>query len=66
MRRHYTTTICFFLSVTIFLQGRFYFGEMLPEEECNEEISAMHASLAEVAAAKARMFVNKPDGSSGP
>jgi len=23
----------------------------------------MHASLAEVAAAKARMFVNKPDGS---
>ncbi|KAG0614858.1 hypothetical protein M758_6G209300 [Ceratodon purpureus] len=43
--------------------GKFYFGEMLPEEEeCNENISAMHASLAEVAAAKAKMFVNKPDG----
>ncbi|XP_024394868.1 protein TIC 100 [Physcomitrium patens] len=43
--------------------GKFYFGEMLPdEEECDDKLSAMHASLAEVAAAKARMFVNKPDG----
>jgi hypothetical protein len=48
MRRHYTTTICFFLSVTIFLQGRFYFGEMLPEEECNEEISAVSLKLIDV------------------
>lgn len=43
--------------------GRFYFGEMDSDTgECTAEISAMHASLAEVAAAKARMFVNKPDG----
>eukprot|EP00250_Pteridium_aquilinum_P015613 c22673_g4_i2 orf=824-3472(-) len=43
--------------------GKFYFGELLPDpEECNVEMSGFHASLAEVAAAKARMFVNKPDG----
>ncbi|XP_027341047.1 protein TIC 100 [Abrus precatorius] len=45
------------------IYGRFYFGEVVEEdEECDEEISAMHAGIAEVAAAKARMFVNKPDG----
>jgi hypothetical protein len=45
------------------LQGKFYFGELLPTvEECDHNTSAMHAGLAEVAAAKARMFVNKPDG----
>lgn len=43
--------------------GKFYFGELLSNpQECTAEISAMHAGLAEVAAAKARMFVNKPDG----
>ncbi|XP_057796109.1 protein TIC 100 [Salvia miltiorrhiza] len=43
--------------------GRFYFGELLHEEHgCDEEISALHSGIAEVAAAKARMFVNKPDG----
>lgn len=43
--------------------GKFYFGEPLSNpRECTAEISAMHAGLAEVAAAKARMFVNKPDG----
>lgn len=45
------------------LWGKFYFGELLPDaEECNVELSALHASLGEVAAAKARMFANKPDG----
>ncbi|KAK7402078.1 hypothetical protein VNO78_14057 [Psophocarpus tetragonolobus] len=45
------------------IYGRFYFGELLDElEGCDDEISAMHAGIAEVAAAKARMFVNKPDG----
>ncbi|ESW22100.1 hypothetical protein PHAVU_005G127300 [Phaseolus vulgaris] len=45
------------------LHGRFYFGEYVNEfEGCDEEISAMHAGIAEVAAAKARMFINKPDG----
>ncbi|PPD88430.1 hypothetical protein GOBAR_DD14640 [Gossypium barbadense] len=43
--------------------GRFYFGELLEDlDGCDENISAMHAGIAEVAAAKARMFVNKPDG----
>ncbi|XP_047317096.1 protein TIC 100 [Impatiens glandulifera] len=43
--------------------GRFYFGEFLEDPDgCDENISAMHAGIAEVAAAKARMFVNKPDG----
>ncbi|XP_022957766.1 protein TIC 100 isoform X1 [Cucurbita moschata] len=43
--------------------GRFYFGELLYDSTgCDEDTSALHASLAEVAAAKARMFVNKPDG----
>ncbi|KAJ8568443.1 hypothetical protein K7X08_027976 [Anisodus acutangulus] len=46
------------------IYGRFYFGEHLGEGTygCDAEISAMHAGIAEVAAAKARMFVNKPDG----
>ncbi|PPS02921.1 hypothetical protein GOBAR_AA17740 [Gossypium barbadense] len=44
-------------------EGRFYFGELLDDlDGCDENISAMHAGIAEVAAAKARMFVNKPDG----
>ncbi|MCD7470317.1 hypothetical protein HAX54_010051 [Datura stramonium] len=43
--------------------GRFYFGELLGDTHgCDAEISAMHAGIAEVAAAKARMFINKPDG----
>ncbi|XP_028776973.1 protein TIC 100, partial [Neltuma alba] len=43
--------------------GRFYFGEMLDDSEgCDDETSALHGGIAEVAAAKARMFVNKPDG----
>ncbi|KAH9328224.1 hypothetical protein KI387_000332, partial [Taxus chinensis] len=43
--------------------GKFYFGELESDpSDCTADISAMHASLAEVAAAKARMFVNKPDG----
>lgn len=43
--------------------GKFYFGELLPDpDECTAEYSALHAGLAEVAAAKARMFANKPDG----
>ncbi|KAL3530429.1 hypothetical protein ACH5RR_009751 [Cinchona calisaya] len=46
---------------TIF--GRFYFGDLLEGTYgCDANISAMHAGIAEVAAAKARMFVNKPDG----
>ncbi|PSR95488.1 Protein TIC like [Actinidia chinensis var. chinensis] len=45
------------------LFGRFYFGELLNDPAgCDEDVSAMHAGIAEVAAAKARMFVNKPDG----
>ncbi|KAH7292956.1 hypothetical protein KP509_28G005300 [Ceratopteris richardii] len=43
--------------------GKFYFGELLPDpEECSADYSSIHAGLAEVAAAKARMFANKPDG----
>lgn len=43
--------------------GKFYFGELLPDtEECTAEMSAFHSSLADVAAAKAKMFINKPDG----
>ncbi|XP_017983535.1 PREDICTED: protein TIC 100 [Theobroma cacao] len=45
------------------IYGRFYFGDLLEDANgCDENISAMHAGIAEVAAAKARMFVNKPDG----
>ncbi|XP_038992811.1 LOW QUALITY PROTEIN: protein TIC 100-like [Hibiscus syriacus] len=45
------------------IYGRFYFGELLQDSYgCDENTSAMHAGIAEVAAAKARMFVNKPDG----
>ncbi|XP_074312435.1 protein TIC 100 [Silene latifolia] len=43
--------------------GRFYFGELVEEAtDCDEKTSTLHAGIAEVAAAKARMFVNKPDG----
>ncbi|KAH6773063.1 MORN Occupation and Recognition repeat-containing protein [Perilla frutescens var. hirtella] len=43
--------------------GRFYFGELLEDPSgCDAEVSALHAGIAEVAAAKARMFINKPDG----
>ncbi|KAL8247240.1 hypothetical protein R6Q59_008456 [Mikania micrantha] len=43
--------------------GRFYFGEFLEEDHgCDVDVSALHSGIAEVAAAKARMFVNKPDG----
>lgn len=44
--------------------GRFYFGELVEEDigGCDEDTSMLHAGIAEVAAAKARMFVNKPDG----
>ncbi|KAK6776473.1 hypothetical protein RDI58_027474 [Solanum bulbocastanum] len=46
------------------IYGRFYFGEHVAGDTygCDAEISAMHAGIAEVAAAKARMFINKPDG----
>ncbi|GAV61792.1 MORN domain-containing protein, partial [Cephalotus follicularis] len=47
------------------IYGRFYFGELVDDDDdkhCNEDITAVHASIAEIAAAKARMFVNKPDG----
>ncbi|XAR60091.1 hypothetical protein NMG60_11033334 [Bertholletia excelsa] len=45
------------------IYGRFYFGELLQDPAgCDVEICALHSGLAEVAAAKARMFVNKPDG----
>eukprot|EP00268_Persea_americana_P017249 TRINITY_DN18298_c0_g1_i2.p1 TRINITY_DN18298_c0_g1~~TRINITY_DN18298_c0_g1_i2.p1 ORF type:complete len:895 (+),score=213.76 TRINITY_DN18298_c0_g1_i2:189-2687(+) len=45
------------------IYGRFYFGELLQDSSgCDADVSAMHAGIAEVAAAKARMFVNKPDG----
>lgn len=45
------------------IYGRFYFGELLEDSTgCDEDVSALHAGIAEVAAAKARMFVNKPDG----
>ncbi|KAK9123981.1 hypothetical protein Sjap_013583 [Stephania japonica] len=46
------------------IYGRFYFGELVDDDPsgCDEDTSALHAGIAEVAAAKARMFVNKPDG----
>eukprot|EP01018_Ginkgo_biloba_P038926 Gb_26206 [translate_table: standard] len=47
----------------IIIWGKFYFGEIMANHgECTNKIISMHASLVEVAAAKARMFVNKPDG----
>ncbi|EHA8588931.1 protein TIC [Cocos nucifera] len=46
-----------------FWKGRFYFGELLEDSMgCDSDASALHAGIAEVAAAKARMFINKPDG----
>ncbi|KAG0480705.1 hypothetical protein HPP92_011563 [Vanilla planifolia] len=43
--------------------GRFYFGQHLEDSSgCDSDVSALHAGIAEVAAAKARMFINKPDG----
>nr|XP_043631962.1 protein TIC 100 [Erigeron canadensis] len=43
--------------------GRFYFGQFLEEDHgCDVDTSALHSGIADVAAAKARMFVNKPDG----
>ncbi|KAK1409979.1 hypothetical protein QVD17_36510 [Tagetes erecta] len=43
--------------------GRFYFGEFLEEDHgCDVDACALHSGIADVAAAKARMFVNKPDG----
>ncbi|XP_039125183.1 LOW QUALITY PROTEIN: protein TIC 100-like [Dioscorea cayenensis subsp. rotundata] len=45
------------------IYGRFYFGNHVQDSTgCDENVSALHAGIAEVAAAKARMFVNKPDG----
>ncbi|KAK8933862.1 hypothetical protein KSP39_PZI016025 [Platanthera zijinensis] len=45
------------------IYGRFYFGHHLEDSSgCDSDVSALHAGIAEVAAAKARMFVNKPDG----
>ncbi|CAM6083834.1 unnamed protein product [Calypogeia fissa] len=45
------------------LYGQFYFGELLPDKgDCDEHQVAIHSGLAEIAAAKARMFINKPDG----
>ncbi|KAL5709603.1 hypothetical protein ACHQM5_020270 [Ranunculus cassubicifolius] len=44
--------------------GRFYFGQLVENDfgGCDLDTSTLHAGIAEVAAAKARMFVNKPDG----
>ncbi|CAA6663712.1 unnamed protein product [Spirodela intermedia] len=51
------------LTMPPIMQGRFYFGDYLDDSTgCDADISALHAGIAEVAAAKARMFVNKPDG----
>ncbi|KAK6926655.1 MORN motif [Dillenia turbinata] len=48
------------------IYGRFYFGELLEESYgCDHRTSTLHAGIAEVAAAKARMFINKPDGMVG-
>ncbi|KAG0480653.1 hypothetical protein HPP92_011511 [Vanilla planifolia] len=45
------------------IYGRFYFGQHLEDSSgCDSDVSALHAGIAEVAAAKARMFINKPDG----
>ncbi|WOL15516.1 protein TIC 100 isoform X2 [Canna indica] len=45
------------------IYGRFYFGQHVEDSTgCDSDVSALHAGIAEVAAAKARMFVNKPDG----
>ncbi|XP_010940531.4 protein TIC 100 [Elaeis guineensis] len=45
------------------IYGRFYFGELLEDSTgCDSDVSALHGGIAEVAAAKARMFINKPDG----
>ncbi|KAM7496866.1 hypothetical protein LguiA_021280 [Lonicera macranthoides] len=45
------------------IYGRFYFGEPMEDSYgCDEEQCALHSGIAEVAAAKARMFINKPDG----
>ncbi|KAK1276982.1 Delta(14)-sterol reductase [Acorus gramineus] len=46
------------------IYGRFYFGNHVNDDSagCDADASALHAGIAEVAAAKARMFINKPDG----
>ncbi|KAK1322815.1 hypothetical protein QJS10_CPA02g00671 [Acorus calamus] len=46
------------------IYGRFYFGNHVNDDSagCDADASGLHAGIAEVAAAKARMFVNKPDG----
>ncbi|KAL8094248.1 protein TIC 100 isoform X1 [Apium graveolens] len=45
------------------IYGRFYFGQLMEEEHgCDANVSSVHSGIAEVAAAKARMFINKPDG----
>ncbi|TQE13271.1 hypothetical protein C1H46_001078 [Malus baccata] len=47
--------------------GRFYFGELVEDDTgCDEDVSVLHAGIAEVAAAKAWMFVKKPDGNETP
>eukprot|EP00271_Cylindrocystis_brebissonii_P023017 TRINITY_DN91_c0_g1_i2.p1 TRINITY_DN91_c0_g1~~TRINITY_DN91_c0_g1_i2.p1 ORF type:complete len:1099 (+),score=321.61 TRINITY_DN91_c0_g1_i2:88-3384(+) len=45
------------------VSGRWYFGELVKDEqECDAQACAFHAGMGEVAAAKARMFSQKPDG----
>ncbi|XP_024537235.1 protein TIC 100-like [Selaginella moellendorffii] len=48
---------------TRLIYGKFYFGELLGDPgECTLEACAIHSGLAQVAAAKAKMFTKKPDG----
>ncbi|KAJ1686104.1 hypothetical protein LUZ63_017494 [Rhynchospora breviuscula] len=43
--------------------GKWYFGQLMKNDPgCDLDVSAMHAGIAEVAAAKARMFTIKPNG----
>ncbi|PKA59396.1 hypothetical protein AXF42_Ash019550 [Apostasia shenzhenica] len=47
----------------LIIYGRFYFGHHLEDSSgCDDDVSMLHSGIAEVAAAKARMFINKPDG----
>lgn len=54
------------VSTVIFFTFLLFCSTALQENELIYALFQLHAGIAEVAAAKARMFVNKPDGSKSP
>lgn len=51
---------------TVFFTLLLFCSTALQENELICALFQLHAGIAEVAAAKARMFANKPDGSKSP